>query len=207
MEKFPWCLSSPNEVITMLKHDNKEQNKTKHEPPCSTIHHGHLMFHPSLLNCLKNDLSHGLSHGTYHIGDQRRLRPTCASAQSRQSLCSSHTWSMELVEGSDQTSDILDPLGGCACAFEESVYGGRRVPYSHEIISMEITWYPWLCHLSAIFKLFIWSTWNFRCPWIHKATPNEPRHEKTCVSHMRTTKVQISLCIRAVWSAPLLFAA
>ena len=26
----------------------------------------------------------------------------------------------------------------------------------------------------------------------------EPRHEKTCLSHMRTTKVQISLGIRAV---------
>ena len=35
----------------------------------------------------------------------------------------------------------------------------------------------------------------------------EPRHEKTCLCHMRTTKAQISLCIRAVWSAPLLFAA
>ena len=33
---------------------------------------------------------------------------------------------------------------------------------------------------------------------------NEPRHEKTCFSHMRTTKVQLSLRIRAVWSAPLL---
>ena len=36
---------------------------------------------------------------------------------------------------------------------------------------------------------------------------NEPRHEKTCVSHVQTTKVQISLRIRAVWSAPLLFTA
>ena len=34
-----------------------------------------------------------------------------------------------------------------------------------------------------------------------------PRHEKTCLCHMRTTKAQISLRIRAVWSAPLLFAA
>ena len=30
---------------------------------------------------------------------------------------------------------------------------------------------------------------------------------KRVLSHMRTTKVQISLRIRAVWSAPLLFAA
>ena len=35
----------------------------------------------------------------------------------------------------------------------------------------------------------------------------EPCHEKTCLCHMRTTKTQISLRIRAVWSAPLLFAA
>ena len=32
----------------------------------------------------------------------------------------------------------------------------------------------------------------------------EPYHEKTCLCHMRTTKVQISLRISAVWSAPLL---
>ena len=37
--------------------------------------------------------------------------------------------------------------------------------------------------------------------------PNESRHEKTCLCHMRTTKAQISLRIRAVWSAPLLFTA
>ena len=35
----------------------------------------------------------------------------------------------------------------------------------------------------------------------------EPHHEKTCLCHMQTIKVQISLRIRAVWSVPLLFAA
>ena len=44
-------------------------------------------------------------YGTYHIGD-RRLRRACASAQSRQNLRCSHTWSMEIDEGSDQKSDI-----------------------------------------------------------------------------------------------------
>ena len=47
-------------------------------------------------------------YGTYHIGDQRRLR------------CS-HTWSMEVDRH-------LAPLDGCACAFEERVYGGWKVP-------------------------------------------------------------------------------
>ena len=32
----------------------------------------------------------------------------------------------------------------------------------------------------------------------------QPRHEKICFGHMWTTKAQISLHIRAVWSAPLL---
>ena len=44
-------------------------------------------------------------YGTYHIGNQRRLRRACASAQSRQSLRCSHTWSMEVDERSNQKSD------------------------------------------------------------------------------------------------------
>ena len=45
-------------------------------------------------------------YGTYHIGDQQRLRRVCASVQSRQSLRCLHTWSMEVDEGCDQKSDI-----------------------------------------------------------------------------------------------------
>ena len=36
---------------------------------------------------------------------------------------------------------------------------------------------------------------------------HELGHEKTCLCNMRTSKAQISLCIPAVWSVPLLFAA
>ena len=35
------------------------------------------------------------------------------------------------------------------------------------------------------------------------AFPYGPCHVKTCLYHMRTTKMQISLCIHTVWSAPL----
>ena len=45
-------------------------------------------------------------YGTYHIGHQRRLRQTCAFAQSHQSLRCSRKWSMEVDQGSDQKSDI-----------------------------------------------------------------------------------------------------
>ena len=46
-------------------------------------------------------------YDSYHIGDQRRLRRACASAQSRQSFHCSHTGSMEVDEGSDKKSDIF----------------------------------------------------------------------------------------------------
>ena len=60
-------------------------------------------------------------YGTYHIGDQRRLRRACASAQSRQSLRWSHTQSMERVRPKNRH---LAQLDSCACAFKEWVYEG-----------------------------------------------------------------------------------
>ena len=45
-------------------------------------------------------------YGTYHLGDQWRLRRAYASAQSCQSFRCSHTWSMEIDDGSDQKTAI-----------------------------------------------------------------------------------------------------
>ena len=45
-------------------------------------------------------------YGTYHIGDERRLRQACTCMQSHQSLRCSYTWSMEVHEGSEQNSDF-----------------------------------------------------------------------------------------------------
>ena len=58
----------------------------------------------------------------------------------------------------------------------------------------------------------IWATtWgNLFMQYMQTTGPSrlyEPRHEKTCLCYMRTTKMQISLCNCAVWSVPLLFAA
>ena len=44
-------------------------------------------------------------YSNYHIGDQRRFRRACVSAQSRQSLRLLHTSSIKVDEGSDQTLD------------------------------------------------------------------------------------------------------
>ena len=58
-------------------------------------------------------------YGTYHIGDQRRLRRALASVQSRQSLCCSRsqTWSMEVDGRVRPKIRRLAQLDGCTCTF------------------------------------------------------------------------------------------
>ena len=53
-----------------------------------------------------------------------------------QSLRCSHTWSMEVDEGYQPKIRHLAPLDGCKCVFEEWVYGGWKVPLSHEMAQM-----------------------------------------------------------------------
>ena len=48
-----------------------------------------------------------------------------------------------------------------------------------------------------------WFTVSNRAFIVMILSINEPHHEKTCLCHMRTTKVQISLPSHAVWSASL----
>ena len=57
---------------------------------------------------------------------------------------------------------------------------------------------PWPGTLGNIFMFLLCS---------YPITLTEPRHQKTCLCPMRTTKAQTSLHICPVWSAPLLFAA
>ena len=59
---------------------------------------------------LKAQWASSWDYGTYRIGEQRRLRRDCASAQSRQSLRCSHTQRMEVDEGSDQ-NQTCSPSG------------------------------------------------------------------------------------------------
>ena len=65
----------------------------------------------------------------------------------------------------------LAPLDGCGCAYEERVYGGWKVTYSHE-----------MAHFISLPLSF------------------EPRHDKTNKMSVCPAKTQISLGIRPVWS-------
>ena len=64
-----------------------------------------------MLSQLMRKWASSCDYGTYHIGDQQRLRRACTSAQSHQSLRCSHTWSMEVDEVSDQKIRHLALLG------------------------------------------------------------------------------------------------
>ena len=65
-------------------------------------------------------------YGTYYIGDQRRLRQACAfSPEPSLFTHMKYDGSRRRVRPKIRH---LAPLDGWACAFEEWVYGGRKVP-------------------------------------------------------------------------------
>ena len=92
----------------------------------------------------------------YCIGDQWRLRQACASAQSRQSLRCSHTWTMEVKKGLTKIRHLAS-LDGCSCVFEEWIYGGQKVPKSHELAQI-----PSLSVQILGLQQFLWVTEFFR---------------------------------------------
>ena len=74
-----------------------------------------------------NDIwANAWDYGTYDIGDQRRLRQACASAQSRQSL----RWSMELTKGptKKKKKQTSSPIGWLRMRVWSMSYEGRKVP-------------------------------------------------------------------------------
>ena len=99
------------------------------------------------------------------------------------------------------TQDILLVLSCCGT----SICLKRRRKF--ESANADCFWYK-----SEVTGLRIFQHWKFLSITVNQENGSlnfkyEPRHEKTCFCHMRITKAQISLRIRAVWSAPLLFAA
>ena len=107
-------------------------------------------------------------------------------------------------------------LDDCACAFEELSL--RRT--KNTIISDHGSFYcscrmklpvikPYYMTIFLSFPKYLLELWinikNFRPLLNIRHILSEPRHDKTCFYHMRTTNEKISLRIRAVWSASLLF--
>ena len=95
----------PNKLGTLATKSTHKLFTFKNDPFCPEYK---TAIHPLLLwmKVYAYIRASSWDYGTYHIGDQRWLRRPCASAQSRQSLRCSHTWSIEVDEGSNQNSDI-----------------------------------------------------------------------------------------------------
>ena len=96
------------------------QNKYRSQWP---IFHG-----PEILPYISKTIwASSWDYGTYHIGDQQRLSQACADAISPEPSLFAH-----MKYGSRQRvwwkMEHLAPLDGCACVFEEWIYGGRKVP-------------------------------------------------------------------------------
>ena len=107
----------------------------------------------ALMVLLFNNWASSWDYGTYHIGDQRKLRRACTYAQSHQSLRCARTWSMEADEGSDRKIKDLPPLDGCACAFEEWVYEFTEDEKCHNLMSWLNFFYHFVVFTTRSFVL------------------------------------------------------
>ena len=102
-----------------------------------------------------------------------------------------------------------------------ATFGAEQAGLSYLVAPSEDRFFSWCgCHDFLSINIF-WNARKVLKTWACKKRASTPvrgvqpmfnryycnwvTSEKTCFSHMRTTKVQISLRIRAVWSAPLLF--
>ena len=111
-----------------------------------------------------------------------------------------HTWRIQFVPAGNQSAITVRSLIFVVINFlvlmmnDCSKYCSRcTIPHLSQILQHFI-----------LQKIFIRKITEIN---LIKIDAYEPRHEKTCLCYMWTTKTQISLHIHAVWSAPLLFAA
>ena len=146
------------------------------------------LFCVALWFVLKGVWASSWDYGTYHIGDQRRLRWTCASAQSRQSLRLSHTWSMEVDEGSDQNSDIYSHWTAAHARLKNEFTEDEKC---HNLMSWLVSYWVFPCSLFSYFTVLL----SIVIPslWEERIGLYEPRHEKTCLRGFRPGKTLTGL--------------
>ena len=103
-----------------------------------------------------------------------------------------------------QKARSLASLNGWACAVE--ICHDGMLEDTNSLDAAHIMKSLMLIPLTAIFFFNVCDLIIF-ISWESLFMPYEPRHEKICVCHMRSTKTHISVHICEVWSVPLLFAA
>ena len=86
------------------------------------LHKLHLLDTQQLFNWFENKWASSCDYGTYHIGDQQRLRRDCMDAFA---VRTHEVWKQTKVWPKIRDLALSD---GLACTFEEWVYGGQKVP-------------------------------------------------------------------------------
>ena len=143
------------------------------------------------------DMSHVMRKPVLDICEQQRCRSACL-------ISTFVVRNLDCIKPLLAKSKIsrLASLCSWASQFESYLVGNPEDKFSRDKAHMV------LCLLKSLLvacRICVSYTWDFRDGFI--CIIIEPRHEKTCLCHIRTTKAQISLRICAVWSAPLLFTA
>ena len=145
----------------------------------------------------------------YAICEQQRYRSACASAQSDQHLCCSLLGQYNTSTCYSRNFKTLTSLISRAGRFESYLVGipddrfSRDVAHCIHVCVIGFSMWGKREMFALLFRYFV-NVYNVcHCPFSLPIgdvgrLPVEPRHEKTCLCHMRTTKVQISLCIHAV---------
>ena len=149
-------------------------------------------------------------YGTYYLGYQWWLRWACTPAQSLQSLRCSHTWSMEVDEGSDQKSDIYPHSMAAHTQSENEFLEDEKY---HNLIMRWLNFVFQSANLLGVKMLCVnlegasLKGCNFEDPagsranmegkeasWVRWASSREePRHEKTYLRDFPTGKTQTGL--------------
>ena len=99
---------------------------------------------------------------TYHIGDQRRLRQACAVSPEPSLFAHMKYGNRRRVQPKIRH---LAPLDGCACTFEEWVYGGRKMCVL--FTDQTMTSLHWQQH-STVVPIVISCQGIIIKPWNHK---------------------------------------
>ena len=156
---------------------------------------------------------------SYQLSARRRLWSDCADAQADPSLRWAHShfigFVMRLLIYTQTNVDILTSQNQNIVQKSTYLWPPSRM---NNIKWLQILLVSKTDNVYTKYEILI--LWHCTLEWwsipglalepywtTNEIKTYQPCHDKTSLCHMQTTKVQISLLIRTVWSAPLLFAA
>ena len=84
----------------------------------------------------------------------------------------------------------LAPLDGCTCAFEEWVYGGLKVPWSHDMAHLKLGGERREIGIVIVGTICSFGPNIRRCYMYDSKSTNASKHRQACLAECRVTKVR-----------------